>query len=79
MLREITKRTFTNGVVYLLKTEDNFPIEVTDTYLPFYTKDCINEHTNELKSDVIGTRKDRWMIGVSTMSGCPGSRLWFRR
>jgi len=71
MLREITKRTFTNGTVYLLKTEDNFPIEVTDTYLPFYTKDCINEHTNELKSDVIGTRKDRWMIGVSTMSGCP--------
>lgn len=71
MLKEITKRTFTNGVVYLLKTDDNFPIEVTDTYLPYYTKDCINEHTNELKSDIIGTRNDRWMIGVSTMSGCP--------
>ena len=71
MLKEITKRTFTNGIVYLLKTDDNFPIEVTDTYLPYYTKNCINEHTNELKNDVIGTRKDRWMIGVSTMSGCP--------
>ncbi len=71
MLKEITKRTFTNGAVYLLKTDDNFSIEVTDTYLPYYTKDCINEHTNELKSDIIGTRNDRWMIGVSTMSGCP--------
>lgn len=71
MLREIKKKDFANGTVYLMKTDDNFPIEVTDTYLPFYTKDCINEHTNELKSDVIGTREDRWMIGVSTMSGCP--------
>lgn len=71
MLKEITKRTFTNGIVYLLHTEDNYPIEVTDTYLPFYTKDCINEHTNELKSNVIGNRHNRWMIGVSTMSGCP--------
>lgn len=71
MLKEITKRTFTNGTVYLLKTDDNFPIEVTDTYLPYYTKDCINEHTNELKNNIIGTRNDRWMIGVSTMSGCP--------
>lgn len=71
MLKEITKRTFTNGIVYLMETDDNFPIEVTDTYLPYYTKDCINEHTNELKNNIIGTRNDRWMIGVSTMSGCP--------
>lgn len=71
MLKETTKRTFANGIVYLLKTDDDFSIEVTDTYLPYYTKDCINEHTNELKSNVIGTRADRWMIGVSTMSGCP--------
>lgn len=71
MLKEVTRREFTNGSVYMLRTEDGYPLEVTDTYLPFYTKDCINEHTNELKDNIIGTRKDRWMIGVSCMSGCP--------
>ena len=71
MLKEITSREFANGKVYMLKTEDNYPIETTDTFLPFYTKNCINEHTNELNSEELGTRKDRWMIGVSCMSGCP--------
>lgn len=71
MLNEVTSREFSNGKVYMLKTEDGYPLEVTDTFLPFYTKNCINEHTNELKDNVIGTRKDRWMIGVSCMSGCP--------
>lgn len=63
-------REFTNGVVYALETADGFPIEVTDTFLPYYTKDCINEHINELKDYKVGSREDRWMIGVSCMSGC---------
>lgn len=71
MLKEITKREFTNGIVYMLQTEDGFPLEVTDTFLPPYTKDCINEHTNQLKSGELGNRQGRWMIGVSCMSGCP--------
>lgn len=71
MLKEIKNKKFTNGIVYLLNTEDGYPIETTDTYLPFYTKNCINEHTNELKNYTVGTRNDRWMIGVSCMSGCP--------
>lgn len=71
MITEVRNREFSNGKVYMLRTEDGFPLETTDTFLPYYTKDCINEHTNELKSDVLGTRKDRWMIGVSCMSGCP--------
>lgn len=37
----------------------------------FYIRDCINEHTNELREDILGSRKERWMIGVSCMSGCP--------
>ena len=65
------KRDFANGIVYALETDDGYPIEVTDTFLPYYKKDCINEHINELKNYEIGTRKDRWMIGVSCMSGCP--------
>lgn len=71
MFNEIKSREFSNGVVYMLKTEDGYPIETTDTFLPIYTKDCINEHTNELRSEVIGSRNERWMIGISCMSGCP--------
>ena len=53
MLKEIKSREFANGKVYMLRTYDDYPIETTDTFLPYYTKNCINEHTNELKSDVI--------------------------
>lgn len=69
-MQEITKREFTNGKVYLLKTHDNFPVEVTDTFLPFYTKDAIGRKQNDLVSTDIGSRKERWMIGVSVASGC---------
>ena len=67
----IKQRYFSNGAVYAVRTDDGYPIEVTDTFLPYYTKECINEHTNELKEYKLGSRADRWMIGVSCMSGCP--------
>lgn len=70
-LTEKRSRTFANGKVYMLHTADNYPIETTDTFLPEYTKYCINEHTNELKHNDVGNRNGRWMIGVSCMSGCP--------
>lgn len=73
MLTEIRHRSFSNGIVYALKTEDGFPIEVTDTFLPNYTKDAINENTNKLQAYELGSRHNRWMIGVSCMSGCPVS------
>ena len=71
MLKEIKKREFANGVVYALHTEDGYPIEITDTFLPFYTKDAIGKKQNALSSYELGDRKQRWMIGVSCMSGCP--------
>lgn len=58
---------------YALKTEDDYPIEVTDTFLPFYTKDAIGRKQNKLDNTDLGDRSERWMIGVSTMSGCPVS------
>lgn len=64
-------KKFTNGIVYLLKTWDDYPLEVTDTFLPYYTKDAIGKHQNCLKNSDIGSRQERWMVGVSTMSGCP--------
>lgn len=70
-MKEIRKKEFANGIVYALKTEDNYPIETTDTFLPFYTKNCINEHTNKLQTNDIGNRNERWCIGTSCMSGCP--------
>ena len=71
MLTEMRKKDFANGTVYALKTYDGFLIETTDTFLPAYTKDAIGQKQNTLRDSVIGSRKDRWMIGVSTMSGCP--------
>ena len=71
MFQEIRNRRFANGIVYALTTEDGFPIEVTDTYLPYYTKDAIGKKQNKLDNCALGNRTQRWMIGVSCMSGCP--------
>lgn len=71
MLTEVTNKSFANGIVYALRTEDGFPIEVTDTFLPYYTKNAIGKHQNDLRDYNIGSRSERWMIGVSCMSGCP--------
>ena len=65
------KKSFANGTVYALKTRDGYPLEVTDTFLPYYTKDAIGNKQNALKDGNLGSRRERWMVGVSTMSGCP--------
>jgi adenine C2-methylase RlmN of 23S rRNA A2503 and tRNA A37 len=64
-------KKFANGKVYALEFEDGKLIEVTDTHLPFYTKDAVGRKQNMLDSDDLGNRSERWMVGVSTMSGCP--------
>ena len=71
MLKSIAQKTFANGRVYALETEDGFAIETTDTFLPWYTKDAIGNKQNTLKDTDLGSRAERWMIGVSVMSGCP--------
>ena len=70
-MKLVNKKTFSNGQVFAIELDDGMLIETTETFLPFYTKDCINGHTNELVNNNLGSRKERWMIGVSTMSGCP--------
>lgn len=70
-LTEKTSKHFANGSVYLLYTEDGFPLETTDTFLPFYTKDAIGRKQNFLDNGDLGSRDERWMIGVSVASGCP--------
>ena len=71
MLTENKHKIFANGTVYSLITDDGYPIEVTDTFLPDYTKDAIGKKQNKLSNYDLGSRKDRWMIGVGCMSGCP--------
>lgn len=69
---EIVKsKSFKNGIVYCLRLEDGMLVETTDTFLPYYTKDAIGRKQNFLDNDNLGSRSERWMIGVSTMSGCP--------
>lgn len=70
-MKELRKKTFKNGVVYCLQLEDGFLVETTDTFLPYYTKAAIGRHQNKLDNNELGDRTERWMIGVSTMSGCP--------
>ena len=70
MLTKVAEKRFANGVVYALRTEDGYLIETTDTFLPYYTKDAIGRKQNFLDNNDLGSRKERWMIGVSTMSGC---------
>lgn len=65
------QKAFKNGRVYCLELADGMLVETTDTFLPFYTKDAIGRKQNFLDNNNLGSRAERWMIGVSTMSGCP--------
>ena len=71
MLTEVNNRFFTNGSVHALRTDDGYLVETTDTFLPSYTKHAVGTHQNILQDSDIGSRGERWMIGVSTQSGCP--------
>ena len=65
------QKNFVNGSVYSIELDDGRLIESTDTFLPYYTKDAIGRKQNFLNNYELGDRKERWMIGVSVMSGCP--------
>lgn len=67
----IKSKNFANGNVYAIKLEDGKLIETTETFLPFYTKDAVGKEQNQLVDGELGSRNERWMIGVSCMSGCP--------
>jgi len=70
-MKILRHKDFSNGSVFCIELNDGKLIEVTDTFLPFYTKDAIGMKQNKLKDDYTGDRSERWMIGVSVMSGCP--------
>lgn len=70
MLTEKLSKHFSNGTVYALALSDGLCIETTDTFLPSYTKFCTNGN-NFLQDENLGSRDERWMIGVSCMYSCP--------
>lgn len=71
MFKIINKKDFSNGVVYAIETKDNYLIETTSTFLPFYTKDAIGRKQNKLEDYDLGNYSERYLIGVSCSSGCP--------
>ena len=74
-LTKYREKSFQNGEVYAIKTKDNYPVEVTDTFLPYYTRKRVLTHnTNILLDKDLTNRSERWMIGVSCMSGC--THVW---
>ena len=70
MLKKVAEKEFANGRVYGLQTEDGDPLEVTTTFLPYYTKDAIGRKQNKLDNYKLGDYSERFMIGVSCQSGC---------
>ena len=70
MLKKVAEKEFANGRVYALQTEDGYPLEVTTTFLPYYTKDAIGRKQNKLDNYKLGDYSERFMIGVSCQSGC---------
>jgi 23S rRNA (adenine2503-C2)-methyltransferase len=79
MLKHIKTRNFSNGFVSMLKLNDGKPIETTATCLPFETelrgiKENKGKDSNiitELKDTRFDYWNEKFMIGVSTQSGCP--------
>lgn len=70
-------KEFVNGWVAAVELNGKL-IELTDTFLPGYTKDPgkimgggKTNATLKCDSNVNFSRRDRWFVGVSTMSGCP--------
>lgn len=70
-MKIIKSKNFKNGTVYCVELSDGMLIETTDTFLPYYTKDAIGRKQNMLEDYQLSDRSERWMIGVSVMSGCP--------
>ena len=65
------QKDFANGSVFCFELNDGMLIETTDTFLPYYTKNAIGRKQNTLEDGNLGSRDERWMVGVSVMSGCP--------
>lgn len=70
MIELIKTKEFANGAVHAFRTDTGHLVEVTDTFLPYYTKDAVGKHQNKLTNSDLGSRKERWLVGVSCMSGC---------
>lgn len=70
-IETICDKQFANGQVLAVRINGKL-IEITDTFLPYETKNASVSGYNLAEiGPSFGDRTERWMIGVSTMSGCP--------
>ena len=51
-MRIVKSKNFTNGIVHAMETDDGYPVEATDTFLPYYTKDAIGRKQNHLDNKI---------------------------
>jgi hypothetical protein len=61
-MKAIARKDFANGSVYALETDDGFPIEVTDTFLPYYTKDAVGANLKTQAFHLLKPRNIRLII-----------------
>lgn len=75
MLKFLREKQFTNGFVAVLELDDGKIIETTATCLPISTEMRGTDKTNNIATDYNnydeGHWKEKYMIGVSTQTGCP--------
>ena len=73
-MKELRRRTFTNGFVAVLELHDGMKIETTATCLPISTEMRGTDKTDNVAVDYNnfneGHWKEKFMIGISTQSGC---------
>lgn len=71
-MKEINRRGFANGFVAALALADGMKIETTASYLPMTTE---MRGTDKTDNKAVGFQQGDWsekfMVGVSTQSGCP--------
>lgn len=71
-LKLLNKIEYKNGICYCSMLPDGSLIEHTDGFLPAYISDnAVNKHSDKLEEADAGDRTQKWMIGISTMTGCP--------
>lgn len=74
MIIEKRRKDFSNGFVSVLELSDGRFIETTSTCLPIGTEVRLTgnfDNKTDINDFSIDNWKEKWMIGVSTQSGCP--------
>lgn len=70
-MRLIAAEPFSCGTAYVLRTDDDFSIEVCEYYRPLTAEHAKRQSDERPAYADYGDRTQLWRIEVSTMAGCP--------